>query len=131
MGAIHRRYLGNAPTGVLARVDRLAKLLKGAQAAQARGSPEALDRAAADISMLSHSTCILAKNCEFYGDVLEGVGFTVDDELDDMATALLSVLDRVQSLHEAVSRLKAAAEMHPGAAVSCRRQLVEADDDSS
>ncbi|CAE8591948.1 unnamed protein product [Polarella glacialis] len=49
--AVHGRYLSDAPTGVRARIDKLAKRLSGAQAAQSRGSPDSLAAASVEITV--------------------------------------------------------------------------------
>eukprot|EP00930_Biecheleria_cincta_P029738 TRINITY_DN20655_c0_g1_i1.p1 TRINITY_DN20655_c0_g1~~TRINITY_DN20655_c0_g1_i1.p1 ORF type:complete len:169 (+),score=24.09 TRINITY_DN20655_c0_g1_i1:82-588(+) len=120
--AVHSRYLSDASTGVRARVDKLGKQLSGAQAAQARGSPEALTVAATDIMCLQQCTQILGENCEKYADLMERVGFTLGDDLDAVADALLHSLDKLQSFQDAVVRLRQVAESTPLPGIACRDQ---------
>mmetsp|Transcript_37667 Transcript_37667/g.116140 ORF Transcript_37667/g.116140 Transcript_37667/m.116140 type:complete len:174 (+) Transcript_37667:2-523(+) len=123
--AIHERYLGSGPASLAARLEGLGRRLAGTQAAQAQGSPEALARASTELVVLEQCTRVLAQNCEFYADVFERVGFTVGEELDTLATALLESLERVQAFQQAVSRLKEAASARPWGGISCRRTRVE------
>eukprot|EP00913_Durusdinium_trenchii_P030321 g28405.t1 len=95
--AVHHRYLGDAPTAVRARIQKLGQRLNGAQAAQARGSPEALSSAAVEIMVLQQCSSVLGENCEKYADLLERVGFTLGDDLEKVSDALLESLDRLQA----------------------------------
>mmetsp|Transcript_14154 Transcript_14154/g.26513 ORF Transcript_14154/g.26513 Transcript_14154/m.26513 type:complete len:174 (+) Transcript_14154:53-574(+) len=119
--AVYTRYLLDAPTSVRARVDCLGKRLSGAQAAQARGSPDARAAAAAEIMVLQQCTRVLGENCERYADLLERVGFTVGDDLERMSDALLGSLERLQALTDAVIRLRDVAEALPPPGISSRR----------
>lgn len=56
--------------------------LNGAQAAQAKGSPDAIATASGDLLVLEQTAVVLAQNCEKYADVFEHVGFVVGDDLD-------------------------------------------------
>merc|ERR1711971_1346863 len=105
----HARYLSRAPTSVTARLETLGRRLNGAQAAQAKGSPEALQYASVQLLALEQSAFILAQNCRNYADLFEHVGFTVGERLDSIAGSLLDTLDRVESFKDAVSRLRHAA----------------------
>lgn len=58
--AVYQRYLGEAPSSVRARVQRLGDRLNGAQA---RGSPEALASAAVEVMVLQQCTRVLSENC--------------------------------------------------------------------
>ncbi|CAK0840378.1 unnamed protein product [Prorocentrum cordatum] len=124
--AIHERYLSSSPTAVAARISRLASRLSAAQAAQARGSPDALARAAAEISVLNQCTTVLGKNCENYADLFERLGFTVGEDLGDMMDPLLECLEKVQSFQNALQRLQEVAARTPPP-ISCRRQAEEGD----
>ncbi|CAL1145190.1 unnamed protein product [Cladocopium goreaui] len=121
--AVYQRYLGEAPSSVRARVQRLGDRLNGAQAAQARGSPEALASAAVEVMVLQQCTRVLSENCEKYADLLERVGFTLGDDLEEVSDALLASLDRLQAFASAVARLQAAAEAAPPAGPAARRAV--------
>ncbi|CAE7035075.1 unnamed protein product [Symbiodinium natans] len=124
--AVHLRYLLDTPASVRARVSRLGKRLGGAQAAQARASPEARAAAAVEIAVLQQCTQILSENCERYADLLERVGFTVGDDLEHMSDALLESLEKLQAFSDAVTRLRDVAESLPPPGTSCRRSGPEA-----
>ncbi|OLP80393.1 hypothetical protein AK812_SmicGene39202 [Symbiodinium microadriaticum] len=109
--AVYSRYLLNTPASVRARVSRLGKRLSGAQAAQARASPE----------VLQQCVHVLGENCGRYADLLERVGFTVGDDLECMSDALLESLEKLQALTDAVTRLRDVAESLPPPGTSCRR----------
>eukprot|EP00435_Cladocopium_sp_Y103_P064288 s256_g26.t1 len=126
--AVHQRYLGEAPSSVRARVQRLGDRLNGAQAAQARGSPEALASAAVEVMVLQQCTRVLSENCEKYADLLERVGFTLGDDLEKVSDALLASLDRLQAFAAAVARLQAAAEAAPRLGTACRAAGYPSDD---
>ncbi|CAE8721842.1 unnamed protein product [Polarella glacialis] len=121
--AVHGRYLSDAPTGVRARIDKLAKRLSGAQAAQSRGSPDSLAAASVEITVLRQCCGVLGANCEKYADLLERVGFTLDgDDLESVADSLLHTLDKLQSFQNAVEQLREVAESLPRPGMSCRKQ---------
>ncbi|CAK9055313.1 unnamed protein product [Durusdinium trenchii] len=101
-------------------IQKLGQRLNGAQAAQARGSPEALSSAAVEIMVLQQCSSVLGENCEKYADLLERVGFTLGDDLEKVSDALLESLDRLQAFSDAVARLRAAAEAAPAPGISCR-----------
>eukprot|EP00434_Breviolum_minutum_P036712 symbB.v1.2.032542.t1/scaffold3919.1/size48322/4 len=100
-------------------VQRLGQRLNGAQAAQARGSPEALTSAAVEVMVLQQCSRVLGENCEKYADLLERVGFTLGNDLEKISDALLESLDRLQVFADAVARLKEVAETLPPR-ISCR-----------
>merc|ERR1719401_1665977 len=128
--SVHERYLTQAPTGIPARLERLGRRLNGAQAAQAKGSPEALARASSDLLVLRQSAFVLARNCENYADLFEHVGFVVEDQLDTVASSVLDAIERVQSFQVAVDRLvEASIASQERPRISCRAHVDDADDD--
>eukprot|EP00747_Dinoflagellata_sp_TGD_P167345 gnl/TRDRNA2_/TRDRNA2_191551_c0_seq1.p1 gnl/TRDRNA2_/TRDRNA2_191551_c0~~gnl/TRDRNA2_/TRDRNA2_191551_c0_seq1.p1 ORF type:complete len:176 (+),score=24.94 gnl/TRDRNA2_/TRDRNA2_191551_c0_seq1:38-529(+) len=118
--AIHHRYLLKKPGGVRSHLEKLGKMLDGAQAAQAKGHPESLTLAAAEMSMLEQSSQVLARNCQFYADLFERVGTCVGDDLERYVDDLLDCIERVQAFADAVTRLREAAEARPLSGPSCR-----------
>merc|ERR1711920_1173530 len=99
--------MGNSSrTSVVAKLDTLGKRLNGAQAAQAKGSPDAIAAASGQLLVLEQSSFVLAQNCENYADLFEHVGFVVGDHLDTVATAVVSAIEKVTSFRDAVIRLR-------------------------
>lgn len=108
--AVYSRYLrSGSPHGVVRRLDDFAARLSRAQAAQSRGAEDARTAAAIDLVNLQQAVFVLARNCEFYADLFEKLGFTAGQRLETWVDRLLEVLDKVQSFKGAVDRLKDAS----------------------